>query len=61
MRYLKRTKDYMLIYKHAQDLQQVGYSDSDFVAVRMKRSQQQVTSLSYQEVQYHGKVRNINQ
>ena len=31
MRYLKRTKDYMLIYKHVQDLQLVGYSDSDFV------------------------------
>ena len=30
MRYLKRTKDYMLIYKHVQDLQLVGYSDSDF-------------------------------
>ena len=30
MRYLKRTKDYMLIYKHVQDLQLIGYSDSDF-------------------------------
>ena len=30
MRYLKRTKDYMLIYKHVQDLQLVEYSDSDF-------------------------------
>ena len=30
MRYLKRTKDYMLIYKHVQDLELVGYSDSDF-------------------------------
>ena len=30
MRYLKRTKDYMLIYKHVQDLQLVGYLDSDF-------------------------------
>ena len=30
MRYLKRTKDYMLIYKHVQDLQLVGYSNSDF-------------------------------
>ena len=30
MRYLKRTKDYMLIYKHVQDLQLVGYSDSNF-------------------------------
>ena len=30
MRYLKRTNDYMLIYKHVQDLQLVGYSDSDF-------------------------------
>ena len=30
MRYLKRTKDYMLIYKHVQDQQLVGYSDSDF-------------------------------
>ena len=30
MRYLKRTKDYMLIYKDVQDLQLVRYSDSDF-------------------------------
>ena len=30
MRYLKRTKECMLIYKHVQDLQLVGYSDSDF-------------------------------
>ena len=30
MRYLKRTKDYMLIYKHVQDLHLVGYLDSDF-------------------------------
>ena len=30
MRYLKRIKDHMLIYKHVQDLQLVGYSDSDF-------------------------------
>ena len=32
MRYLKRTKDYMLIYKHVQDLQLVGYLDSDFAS-----------------------------
>ena len=44
MRYLKRTKDYMLIYKHVQDLQLVGYQE--VLAVRMKRSQQPVTSLS---------------
>ena len=30
MRYLKRIKDYMLIYKPVQDLQLVGYSDSNF-------------------------------
>ena len=30
LRYLKRTKDYMLIYKHVQDLQLVRYLDSDF-------------------------------
>ena len=29
MRYLKRTKDYMLIYKYVEDLQLVGYLDSD--------------------------------
>ena len=46
MRYLKRTKDYMLIYKHVQDLQLVGYSDSDFAGCQDERSQQQVTSLS---------------
>ena len=30
MRYLKGTKDYMLIYRRTEDLEVVGYSDSDF-------------------------------
>lgn len=30
MRYLKKTKDFMLVYKQSDYLQVVGYSDSDF-------------------------------
>lgn len=30
LRYLKRTKDYMLIYRHVSDLQLAGYSNADF-------------------------------
>ena len=31
MRYLQRTKDYMLTYRRSNHLEIVGYSDSDFV------------------------------
>ncbi|XP_042954512.1 secreted RxLR effector protein 161-like [Carya illinoinensis] len=31
MRYLQGTKNYMLTYRHTENLQVVGYSDSDFV------------------------------
>ncbi|XP_047340821.1 secreted RxLR effector protein 161-like [Impatiens glandulifera] len=31
MRYLKKTKDYMLTYRRSDHLEIVGYSDSDFV------------------------------
>ena len=30
MRYLKRTKDYMLLYRRSNQLEITGYSDSDF-------------------------------
>ena len=30
LRYLQGTKDYILTYKHTDNLQVVGYSDSDF-------------------------------
>lgn len=30
MRYLQRTKDFMLVYRKSDDIQIVGYSDSDF-------------------------------
>ncbi|XP_035548725.1 secreted RxLR effector protein 161-like [Juglans regia] len=30
MRYLQGTKDYMLTYRHTENLQVVGFSDSDF-------------------------------
>jgi len=30
LRYLQGTKDYMLIYKRSDDLEVIGYSDSDF-------------------------------
>ena len=32
MRYLKRTKDYMLIYQRSENLEIIRYSDSDFMA-----------------------------
>ena len=31
MRYLQKTKDYMLVYRRTDDLQLLGYSDSDLV------------------------------
>ncbi|XP_033515197.1 secreted RxLR effector protein 161-like [Nicotiana tabacum] len=30
LRYLKRTKDYMLMYRRSKHLEVIGYSDSDF-------------------------------
>ncbi|XP_060170759.1 secreted RxLR effector protein 161-like [Lycium barbarum] len=30
MRYLKKTRDYMLVYRKVDDLEVIGYSDSDF-------------------------------
>ena len=30
MRYLQRTKDFMLVYRRVDNLEVVGYSDSDF-------------------------------
>ncbi|XP_061346288.1 secreted RxLR effector protein 161-like [Gastrolobium bilobum] len=30
MRYLQRTKDFMLVYKRVEDLKVIGYSDADF-------------------------------
>ena len=30
LRYLQRTKSFMLVYKHVDNLRVVGYSDSDF-------------------------------
>lgn len=32
LRYLKGTKDYMLMYRRTYSLEVIGYSDSDFVA-----------------------------
>ena len=32
MRYLQETKDYMLMYKQTNNLDVIGYSDSDFVS-----------------------------
>ncbi|XP_047326892.1 secreted RxLR effector protein 161-like [Impatiens glandulifera] len=37
MRYLKRTKDYMLTYKKLDQLEIVGYSDSDFAGCQDSR------------------------
>ena len=34
MRYLQRTKDYMLTYRKSDQLEIIGYSDSDFVECR---------------------------
>ena len=34
MRYLQRTKDYMLTYRKSYQLEIIGYSDSDFVGCR---------------------------
>ena len=31
MRYLQGTKDYMLMYKQTNNLEVIGYSDSDYV------------------------------
>jgi len=30
MRYLQRTKDYMLMYERTDNLEVIGYADSDF-------------------------------
>ena len=39
MRYLKRTKDYMLTYRRSDQLEITGYSDSDFAGCQdSKRS-----------------------
>ena len=32
MRYLQGTKDYMLIYRRSEQLEVIGYSDSDFAS-----------------------------
>ena len=32
LRYLKRTKGHMLVYRHVKDLEVLGYTDSDFAA-----------------------------
>ncbi|XP_047325431.1 secreted RxLR effector protein 161-like [Impatiens glandulifera] len=37
MRYLKRTKDFMLTYKKSDQLEIVGYSDSDFTGCQDSR------------------------
>ncbi|XP_057720090.1 secreted RxLR effector protein 161-like [Arachis stenosperma] len=37
MRYLKRTKDYMLTYRRSENLEIIGYSDSDFVGCQDSR------------------------
>ena len=34
MRYLQRTKDYMLTYRNSDQLEIIGYSDSDFAGCR---------------------------
>ena len=34
MRYLQRTKDYMLTYRKLDQLEIIGYSDSDFAGCR---------------------------
>ena len=34
MRYLQKTKDYMLVYRKVDDLKVVGYIDSDFAGCR---------------------------
>ncbi|KAL1360494.1 hypothetical protein AAHE18_04G180600 [Arachis hypogaea] len=37
MRYLKRTKDYMLTYRRSENLEIIGYSDFDFVGCQDSR------------------------
>ena len=37
MRYLKRTKDYMLTYSRSDQLEIIGYSDSDFAGCQDNR------------------------
>ena len=37
IRYLKRTKDYILIYKRSDQLEIIGYSDSNFVGCQDSR------------------------
>ena len=37
MRYLQRTKDYMLTYKRSDHLEIIGYSDSDFAGCQDSR------------------------
>ena len=34
MRYLQKTKDYMLVYRKVDDLEIVGYTNFDFVGCR---------------------------
>ena len=34
MRYLKRTREYMLTYQRSDNLEVIGYSDSDFAGCR---------------------------
>ncbi|KAK8320852.1 hypothetical protein V6Z12_A12G063400 [Gossypium hirsutum] len=45
MRYLQKTKDYMLTYKRSDHLEVVGYSDSDFV--RCQDSRKSTSSYTY--------------
>ena len=37
MRYLQRTKDYMLAYRKLDQLEIIGYSDSDFTECQNSR------------------------
>ena len=37
MRYLQKTKDYMLTYRKSEQLEVIGYSDSDFAGCQDSR------------------------
>ena len=58
MRYLQRTKDYMLTYQRSSHLEIVGYLDSDFVGCLDVGDSLQATSSCWLEEQFHGKVLN---
>jgi hypothetical protein len=56
MCYLQRTKNHMLMYRRSNELEVIGYSDSDFAGCKDTRKSTSGFSIYWPEEQYHGKA-----